>query len=72
MEGDGTRINMVTGQKSLTKLFHVQNIGGMGTQAPLLKKELEKRGHTVDIPGDVFPIIREKFHPPGCDHVQHR
>ncbi len=28
--------------------------------------------HTADISGDVFTVIREKVHPPGCDHVQHR
>ena len=47
-----TKINMVTGQKKISKIFDVKNFGGMGTQAPLLKTELAKRGYDVDIEGE--------------------
>ena len=43
---------MITGQKKISKVFDVKNFGGMGTQAPLLKTELAKRGYDVDIEGD--------------------
>lgn len=42
---------MVTGQKKIQRFLNVKNLGGMGTQAPTLKRELEKRGHEVFIDG---------------------
>jgi 1,2-diacylglycerol-3-alpha-glucose alpha-1,2-glucosyltransferase len=42
---------MITGQKNIQRYLNVKNLGGMGTQAPTLKRELEKRGHEVFIDG---------------------
>ncbi len=55
---------MITGQKKISKIFNIKNFGGMGTQAPLLKTELAKRGYDVDIEGEGFDYDIIHLHTP--------